>query len=103
LYPSVKKVVPAEDFILSVEFDNGEHGMLDMKPFLDFGVFRRLKEPDVFKQVRVVFDTIEWDSKIDLDPEFVYDKCQKKGAQQGAQADASFIGAADRPLGVGPA
>ena len=80
-YPLVKKVVPTKDFMLSVEFDNGEHGMLDMKPFLNFGIFQRLKDHDVFKQVRVVFDTIEWDSRIDLDPEFVYNKCQKKGTQ----------------------
>ncbi|CAA9892854.1 conserved hypothetical protein [Candidatus Methylobacter favarea] len=59
-----------------------------MKPFLDFGVFRRLKDRSAFKRVRVAFDTIEWDSGIDLDPEFVYDKCQRTSAQQGAAADA---------------
>ena len=88
MYPLVKKIVPSEDFMLFVEFDNGEHGILDMKPFLDFGVFRRLKDHGVFKQVRVVFDTIEWDSKIDLDPEFVYEKCQKKSTPKGASVDA---------------
>jgi len=87
MYPSVKKVSPVDDFILSVEFANGERGSLDMKPFLDFGVFRRLKNPDIFKQVRVAFDTIEWDSKIDLDPEFVYDKCQKIGSLKDTVSD----------------
>jgi hypothetical protein len=76
MYPSVKKVVAHEDYMLSIEFDNGEHGTLDMKPFLDFGVFRTLKDRDAFKRVRVAFDTIEWDTGIDLDPEFVYDKCR---------------------------
>lgn len=76
MYPSVKHVVPAEDYTLSIDFDNGEHGTLDMKPFLDFGVFRRLRNRAVFNQVRVAFDTVEWDAGIDLDPEFVYRKCQ---------------------------
>ena len=88
MYPSVKNVVPTEDYMLSIDFDNGEHGTLDMKPFLDFGVFRRLKDRGAFKRVRVAFDTIEWDSGIDLDPEFVYDKSQRMSAQQGAAADA---------------
>jgi len=89
MYPSVSKVVPTEDYVLSVGFDNGESGMLDMKPFLDFGVFQRLKDLDAFERVRVAFDTIEWGSGIDLDPEFVYEKCQRTNAQQGAAADRS--------------
>lgn len=88
MYPSVKHVVPNEDYMLSIDFDNGESGTLDMKPFLDFGVFRRLKDRAAFKRVRVAFDTVEWDSGIDLDPEFVYDKCQLLSAPQGAAGDA---------------
>jgi len=76
MYPSIKHVVPAEDYTLSIDFDNGEHGTLDVKPFLDFGVFRQLRDRAVFNQVRVAFDTVEWDAGIDLDPEFVYRKCQ---------------------------
>jgi len=91
MYPSVKNVVADEDYMLSIDFDNGEHGTLDMKPFLDFGGFRKLKDRNAFKRVRVAFDTIEWDSGTDLDPEFVYAKCQgpKKSAQPGASADAA--------------
>lgn len=75
MYPSVKKVVPEEDYVLAIDFDNGECGTLDMKPFLEFGVFQRLKDPNAFKRVRVSFDTVEWDCGADLDPEFVYAKC----------------------------
>jgi len=66
-----------EDYVLSITFDNGESGTLDMKQFLDFGVFKRLKNDDIFKTVRVSFDTIEWDTGLDLDPEFVYMECKK--------------------------
>jgi hypothetical protein len=88
MYPSVKNVIPTEDYVLSIDFDNGERGTLDMKPFLNFGVFRRLKDRGAFERVRVAFDTIEWDAGIDLDPEFVYDKCQRKSSQQVAPTDA---------------
>ncbi len=87
MYPSVSKVLPVEDYTLIIEFDNGESGKLDMKPFLDFGIFQRLKDRNAFRRVRVAFDTIEWDSGADLDPEFVYTKCRGiKCAPQSAPA-----------------
>ena len=76
MYRSVQKVVPNEDFTLTVAFDNGEECTLDMKPYWDFGVFQRIRDYDQFKRVRVAFDTIEWDGGLDLDPEFVYAKCK---------------------------
>ena len=78
MYPSIKKVVALDNHLLAVDFDNGESGILDMKPFLNFGIFRRLMEQNAFNQVRIAFDTIEWDSGIDIDPEFVYEKCQRQ-------------------------
>jgi len=59
MHPSVRSVTPLENYLLSVEFANGEQGILDMKPYLDFGVFKRLTEHNSFNQVRVSFDTIE--------------------------------------------
>jgi hypothetical protein len=74
-YPSVVRVDARENYLLSILFGNGESGVLDMKPYLDFGIFSRLKEPEAFARVRVSFDTVEWESGADLDPEFVYRKC----------------------------
>lgn len=72
--PAVKSVRPLEGYRLEIQFDNGESGILDMTPYLEFGVFRRLQNPERFRSVTVAFDTIEWDGEIDLDPEFVYEK-----------------------------
>ncbi len=76
--PAVKSVTPCEDYVLSLTFENGEQGILDMKPYLTFGVFKRLQPLKHFKQVRVTFDTIEWATVgVDLDPDFVYQKSQR--------------------------
>ncbi len=80
MYPSVTAVVPRNDYLLDITFSNGEYGVLDMKPYLDFGVFNRIKNSESFEKVTVAFDTIEWESGADLDPEFVYAKCQKNSA-----------------------
>jgi len=76
-YPSVVDVRPQQEYMLYITFDNGESGLLDMKPYLDFGIFSRIKDPHSFAKVRVSFDTVEWEAGADLDPEFVYRKCRK--------------------------
>jgi hypothetical protein len=81
MYPSVKEVTPGDNYTLSIVFDNGEKGHLDMKPVLDFGIFQRIKDYDAFKRVRVSFDTIEWDCGVDLDPEYVYARCMTSKAR----------------------
>jgi len=76
MYHSVTKATPHKDFTLALVFENGEEGVLDMKPYLGFGCFQRISDYDSFKQVRVVFDTVEWEDGVDLDPEFVYARCK---------------------------
>ena len=58
MHPAVISVECEENDILSVVFDNGENGLLDMKPYLNFGVFKTLKDPSVFETVHVSFDAI---------------------------------------------
>nr|VFK66063.1 MAG: Protein of unknown function (DUF2442) [Candidatus Kentron sp. UNK]VFK69393.1 MAG: Protein of unknown function (DUF2442) [Candidatus Kentron sp. UNK] len=87
MHLSVTKVTATENYrllcSLGVEFDNNESGILDMAPYLGFGVFRRLKDPAVFNAARVAFDTVEWPDGIDLDPEFIYEKCVGKCSARG--------------------
>ena len=78
MYPSVKKVSPLDNYKIFLEFDNDECGILNMQPYLNFGVFRKIKDQNLFSQVRVSFDTVEWGNGIDLDPQFVYEKCVKE-------------------------
>ncbi len=82
MYPSVKEVVPHDDHTLAIIFENGESGILDIKPMLHFGVFQRIKDVDHFMRVRVSFDTIKWDCGVDLDPEYVYAGSIKQSSEQ---------------------
>ena len=78
MHPAVVNVVPRDNYQIYVEFDNDECGILNMEPYLDFGIFSKIKDQSLFAKVRVSFDTIEWGNGIDLDPQFVYDKCIKE-------------------------
>ena len=53
-------------------FDNNERRLFDMAPYLHVGRFAELKNIEVFKQISISFDTVEWENGLDLDPEFLY-------------------------------
>ncbi len=72
MYLSVKNVAPGEDYTLLLTFENDEKRRFDVKPSLDMGVFRELRDVDMFNTVRVSFDTVEWKNEADLDPEILY-------------------------------
>ena len=70
--PEVLKVKPEENYTLHLWFDNGEEGILDMKPYLERGIFRDLKDLSVFNSVRPFIGTIQWSNEADLCPDTVY-------------------------------
>jgi len=72
MYLGIKEVQPLEDYKLKLTFENNEEKIFDLKPYLNLGKFSELQDPELFKKVRVSFDTIEWPNGIDLDPEFLY-------------------------------
>jgi hypothetical protein len=72
MYPAVKDVKPGTDYTLLLTFDNDDHRRFDMKPFLDKGIFRELKDIAHFNSVHVCFDSIEWDNEADFDPEVLH-------------------------------
>ena len=52
----------------------GEKRQFDMKPYLDTGIFKELRDKNLFKIVKTSFDTIEWANEADFDPETLYQK-----------------------------
>jgi hypothetical protein len=77
MYLAIKEVFPQDNYLLILVFENGEKREFDMKPYLDNGIFRELKEEKIFKTVRTSYDSIEWDNEADFDPEVLYEKSLK--------------------------
>ena len=72
MYLAIKEVNPLDDYLLLLTFENGEKKQFDMKPYLDLGIFKELKDLRLFKTVKLSFDSIEWDNEADFDPEVLY-------------------------------
>ena len=78
MYLSIKEVKPLEDYNLLLKFENNEEKIFDVKPYLEIGKFQELKDENLFKSVKICFDSIEWDNQLDLDPELLYQKSHNK-------------------------
>ena len=69
MYWDVKTVTPLLDCRLYVEIADGRRGILDVKPYLDHGVFRELRNLDYFRQVGIVLGALTWPHQQDIAPE----------------------------------
>lgn len=69
----IKEVQALEDYQIVVTFDNGEKRIKDMKPYLEKGVFKKLKDKNYFKSVKIAYGTVTWGDEIDLCADSIYE------------------------------
>ena len=65
-------MTPEDDYRLRIRFENGETGIYDCQPLLDFGVFKELRDVRYFRMVRIENGTVAWPHEQDVAPETVY-------------------------------
>jgi len=56
-----KGVTATSNYTLKLTLDNGENFFFDVKPYLEKGVFTKLKDMELFKTVRLdSLEGVEW-------------------------------------------
>lgn len=70
--PRVTAVTPLEGHALLLQFSDGDQRRLDVRPYLAYPVFERLREPAFFALAQADHGTVSWPAGIDLDPDSVY-------------------------------
>ena len=65
------------DYRIEVTLSNGSTGIFDVKPYLDKGIFKELKDYNYFRRARIEFGTITWPNEQDFSPETIEIKMQK--------------------------
>jgi hypothetical protein len=71
----MRKVVAVranDDFSLDLKFSDGCVKRFDVKPYLEYGVFKELKDKSYFKRVKLTFGTVQWPNEQDISPETLY-------------------------------
>jgi hypothetical protein len=76
-YPSITKVMPEEDFMIYLEFEDEIKGTYDVKPLISsHSIYSRLSDPEIFKTVTVAEtgDYIQWDGNITLNVDTIIEQ-----------------------------
>lgn len=74
---TITSVKPLDNYLLELRFSNNEVGQFDVKPYLEQGIFKELKDEVYFKQVTTQFDSIAWKNGQDFSPDTLYIKSVK--------------------------
>ena len=70
--PRVADVTPNEDYTINIIFENGEEKVFDVNPYLDKGIFKELRDKNIFKTVKPVMGSIQWRNGQDFCPDTLY-------------------------------
>jgi len=70
--PRVKAVKPNSDYTLTLLFNNGEARSFDVKPYLDLGIFKELRDKSLFYTVKPFLGSVQWKNGQDLCPDMLY-------------------------------
>ena len=67
-------VRPLSDHQLWLRFNTEEEKVFDCKPLLNCGIFSRLRDETLFRDVYLDYGTVVWDNgNIDIAPEHLYE------------------------------
>lgn len=70
--PRVQAVQPHADYTLTLTFTNGENRVFDVKPYLQYGIFKELQDKELFYTVKPYLGSIQWKHKQDFCPDTLY-------------------------------
>lgn len=75
--PKVIEVNVLKDYKLLLKFDTNEQKIFDVRPYLEYEVFKPISEFDQFKNVYIDFGTVCWKCGADLSRDTLYTKGYK--------------------------
>ena len=68
----VLKAKPNDDFTLDLIFNNGSEKRFDIRPYLNYELFQNLKDLNYFKDIKIVFGSVQWADEQDISPDTLY-------------------------------
>jgi len=70
--PDIKNAKILDNYMIYMLFSNGEEKVFDLKPYLNYSVFKDLKDENELKAFNIVDGTIEWKCGADLSTDTFY-------------------------------
>ena len=69
MYWDVHTVRALSDYRIYVELADGRRGIFDLKPYLEHGVFKELRDVMYFNRVGILHGAVTWPHQQDIAPE----------------------------------
>ena len=70
--PRVAQAEYKTDYVLLLTFTNNEVKMFDLKNYLHYPIYWKLKDEAFCKKVKALHGIIQWNEFIDFDPDIIY-------------------------------
>jgi hypothetical protein len=80
--PELVRVTPLAPCELLLSYRDGSLRQFSCAPYLDRGIFSRLKDPTLFAQAHVANGTVCWPGGLDIAPETLFLKSKIAQAQE---------------------
>ena len=77
LRPTATTVQAGQDYCINITFDNGEHGVFDVKPYIKGIWYGMLKDKSYFSRVKTDGFTVVWPEGQDICPDELYENSVK--------------------------
>ncbi len=87
------KVKAIGDYRISVAFDDGVSGTVDLSYLTQKGIFQELRDPSLFAKVYTTGEAIAWNDELEIDALNIYAKIVNKSPVE--LAEKYFAHAAD--------
>jgi len=89
---NIAEIIPQDNYVLYIKFEDGEAGLFDVKPYLDSEAFLPLKMKTEFERIHNGKYFIEWDCGADLSADTIQARWESTsilGTQPKASADSA--------------
>jgi len=70
--PRIINVHPNPDYTITLTFASGEKKVFDVKPYLEIGIFRDLRDKSKFNSVKPFLGSVQWEGGQDFCPDTLY-------------------------------
>lgn len=77
MIPDVINFEVLSDYKIKITLSNGSKGIFDVKPYLERGIFKELRDYNYFKKIKIEYGTITWPHEQDFSPETIETKMRK--------------------------
>ena len=79
---TVKSVEPLENYKILITFEQNVKKIFDMKPYLNYPMYKPLEDISLFNSVSTNGQTVVWNDEIDIVPETLFENgtiCNQNG------------------------